>query len=711
MHGGWAGATRTDADAVADALRAQPLVARRFAVGGGRLPFSAAPGVTLAELVNSLDRTAMQLVLLIKLRRRLDEDRARAEVRDLPFEQLELAARRLVLSGLAVVHDGCLRLTDALDEVLQLDQPLLADCGDLATSDALGRACKLLGLDAGTRKADRQTVLLQVLGDRDALHDALLALPPACTEIFQRVVDATLAGAGSGDPPAGSVAVWDALPDHLARTGWLHGPRSERPLDLLCDRQLLGSAWSRTRVWAWAESVAAVRDGLFPTWRVPDPPRPRPLPGAPAPAAGVLHALGDLVEHVAVNPPTGKRSGDREPPVKYWRSAAKAIDASGELVVLLGDVAIELGLLVPDLIPGKGRGRAVVDECRWRPEPARVADFAARPAAERYALVVWAWADPEVHPDLATAHRRQVLLALLQRLPDGHGVGAAELPGWAHDEHHLLFPPVVDQVLAELVALGLVETAADGTVGLSAAGRAVCGDLDALAPVLGGDADHFVVQPDHSIIAPPDLNAAVAERLRRIAELESSGGAQVWRLAAGRIAREAARTHVADVVAFLHTHSSVSVPSAVERFVGDCARAATPLRVQSVGCVITADDPAALADAARIRPAKLTVIAPGVAMSPLSEAKVVEILLGKGVLLAQAPAPSDAASTATPGPARGRAAARQTVRLAPQWIAPHRAPDAPTEPVGPVLPACTAASIDRVAARLAADGPHRRTRP
>ncbi|MEZ5231788.1 MAG: hypothetical protein R2749_03645 [Acidimicrobiales bacterium] len=42
----------------------------------------------------------------------------------------------------------------------------------------------------------------------------------------------------------------------------------------------------------------------------------------------------------------------------------------------------------------------------------------------------------------------------------------------------------------------------------------------------------------------------------------------------------------------------------------DSARAVEPVTVQAVGCVITGADPATVADAARVKAAKLTVLAP-----------------------------------------------------------------------------------------------------
>ena len=191
-----------------------------------------------------------------------------------------------------------------------------------------------------------------------------------------------------------------------------------------------------------------------------------------------------------------------------------------------------------------------------------------------------------------------------------------------------------------------------------------------MAELLAQGSDQFIVQPDHSIIAPADLNPAVAQRLGRLADLESEGGATVWRLSALKLAREATRASAGELVGFLRQHSSVAVPAVIERFVEDCVAQSSPVLVGPAGCVITADV-AAVADAARHRAAKLTVLAPGVAVSPLAPAKVMQILQAKGVVLAElgdAHTTTDLARSANPA---GSATTTPGMREVSTWDVPH----------------------------------------
>lgn len=681
LNEGWTAADPADEAAVADALAAQPLVARA-AAGGHPLevPFAdMGANPVVEELFGSLDLVSTQLCYLAKLRGGATLAAARVEAPELDVATLQRAGRRLQLSGLARLEGERLVLHELLEDALRLSQPALVDAGEHLTSDAAAQACALLGLEVPRRKGERLQQLAGVLGDRDRLVTAVAALGPAATEAFQHVLAATLDGHTHGYDVPGSVLVYEALPPELQRSrtrGYGRGSAAQAagtPLDLLCDRQLLGSTWSRSQVWVWAETLVALRGRLFDRWV----PRPQPaamaLAAAPPPAAALAAAVRDLLSHAAANPPLGKRTGGCEPPVKYWRSAAKALGLVPEQVALLGELAILIGLLVPVTGATTGRGRNAVTDIRWHPEPQRAAAFDALAPGERWAMLVDQWLRGGGRAAFAA---RVLVLDLLCGLPDGHGAPASELGRWAADRHQLLRGDVVDDVVGALLHLG-VATASGGAVGLSEAGRAVLHDRAALATLLEAGASTFVCQPDHSVIAPADLQPAVLEQLRRIARLESDGGATVWRLDASAIAREASRRSGEQLVAFLHEHSSVPVPASVERFVLDSARIVAPLTVSPVGCVVTGADPVALADAARVKAAKLTVLAPGIATSPLSQDKVTEVLLGKGIALT-APAGSSGGTGADATP--GALPALDPSAVTPIWFVVHR-------PIGEPLPA------------------------
>lgn len=705
----WEVADAADRAALADALAAQPLVARRIANGQPpQVPFTAMrANPVVEELFASLDLVGTQLCYLAKLNGGATLAAARIEAPELDVATLQRAARRLQLSGLAGLAGDRLVLADVLDDALNLSQPTLSGAGEYLTSDAAGQACAWLGLEAPRRKGERIAQLAGVLGDRDRLIATLSELGPAATEVFERVLAATLDGHTHGYDVPGSVLVYEVLPDELQRSrhrfGHGYGSRAagvvppRSPLDELCDRQLLGSNWSRSQVWVWAETLVALRGRLFDRWTPHPTPSSVALPPVPHPAAAVAGAVRDLLAHVAANPPLGKRTGGCEPPVKYWRSAAKALGLVAEQVLLLGELAIRIGLLVPLTGPTTGRGRNATTDIRWHPEPQRAAAFDALPLGERWAMIVDQWLHDGA---LEACACRVLLLDLLCGLPAGHGVRASELGPWAADRHRLLRGAVLDDAIGALLHLG-VAVDSGGVIGLGESGRAVLHDRPALAQLLEAGASTFVCQPDHSVIAPAELRPAVAEQLRRIATLESHGGATVWRLDAAAIGREALRRPAEQLVAFLHEHSSVPVPASVERFVLDSARVVAPLTVSPAGCVVTGVDVVALADAARIKAAKLTVLAPGVAVSPLSQDKVTEVLLAKGIALTAAGRGGGPGADTAPG----GLPAIDPASVTPVWLVAHRPLGDPLPSIGAIGAGVGPLQHAAVAASIAGDGP------
>lgn len=669
----WRVADPRNQAAVADALASQPLMARRVAAGGqGQVPFRAARLVSTWELFNCLDRVAYQLCFLAKLAQGVTLEAARADAPDLDVEVWQRAAQRLQLTGLATVRGDRLELVDELSAGLVLSQPSLADDLVQANSDTIGRACGLLGLMVPPRKAERVEALAGFLRDRDRLLRVLTTLSGDAVHLFERVVSMTLAGQTHGYEVRGSVRAYDVLG---SAPEYRYGARTSGPLAELCDRQLLGSTWSRTEVWVWAETLVALRGHLFDDWAPEPEPPTEALDDLATRAAQVAGAVGDLVGHLAANPALAKRSGDYRPPVKYWRSAAKLLRIDAEQAVLLGELAIVLGLVVPVLGPLKGRGRNATRDIHWHPEPGRVAAFDELPLAHRWALIINTWMSDNTAEHHASA---PLVLNLLCELPANEGASLAAFTRWATDRHRQLHPQTVTDIVGACAHLGLIP-APGGHVGLLPAGRAVCHSLEELDRCLSGGADTFVCQPDHTIIAPGDLQPALSEQLRRIATVESEGGATVWRLNAAAIGREALRVPVGQIVAFLHAHSSVPLPPSVERFVLDSGRTASPVQVCAVGCVVTGPDPATVADAARVKAAKLTVLAPGVAVSELSLDKVREVLVARGIVLApsgavvrsDAPQDGGAASAALP--------TIDPAVVAPTWMINYR-------PLGEALP-------------------------
>lgn len=243
----------------------------------------------------------------------------------------------------------------------------------------------------------------------------------------------------------------------------------------------------------------------------------------------------------------------------------------------------------------------------------------------------------------AQSVKRSLLVSVLASMPEGRAIERGDFMALATGRHVALND--VDELsehLTTAAALGLIGD--PGRPGLTEAGRAAIGGADAVNAVVGGGDRSFLVQPDHSVVAPPNMAPDVVAQLMRYADLESEGGASVWRLSARRLAQAAPTTSPEEVQRFFADGSSVPVPDAVLRFIDDAMGSVSPVTVTEVGCVITAADPMVISDAARHKPAKLTVVAAGVATSPLTAARVRDVLATRGVILASS-TPAEATIT------------------------------------------------------------------
>ena len=214
-------------------------------------------------------------------------------------------------------------------------------------------------------------------------------------------------------------------------------------------------------------------------------------------------------------------------------------------------------------------------------------------------------------------------------------MSAAELGPWLAACHPICDADT-DDAVADLVRLGVVSAGA--TVGLGGAGRAMLADHIASAEVPRALGDFFsagetsfVVQPDHTVIASADLAPELVRVLSQIAEVESEGGAVVWRLTVARLATAAHSLDAASVVQFLRTNSSVAVAENVVRFVEDHVVAPTPVTVGSSSSHLVVDDPVLFSRAVAVKAAKLTPVAPNVAVSSLVAAKLREALVANGM--------------------------------------------------------------------------------
>ncbi|MGX7825545.1 helicase-associated domain-containing protein [Actinokineospora sp. 24-640] len=335
--------------------------------------------------------------------------------------------------------------------------------------------------------------------------------------------------------------------------------------------------------------------------------------------------------------------------VRELRRLAKAVDVTEARASLLVEIAAGAGLVADS-------GET---DPEWAPTTLADAWLAAGPA-HRWAALATGWVDLPRLPGLAgrkdardkllaplsedlrrpTAplERTRVLRALAE-LPDGAGVVSADelaaVLAWrAPRRGGRLRDEVVRWTLAEATALGVVALGA-----LSGPGRALL-DEDAsaagkrMAAAMPEPVDHVLVQADLTVVAPGPLEPHLAARVAEAADLESAGGATVYRVTESSLRRalDAGRT-AEDLHELFTRHSRTPVPQGLTYLIDDVARRHGRLRGGSAACFLRCDDPALVAEVAASSLAaglRLRRIAPTVLVSPVPLLEVLEELRAAG---------------------------------------------------------------------------------
>lgn len=187
-------------------------------------------------------------------------------------------------------------------------------------------------------------------------------------------------------------------------------------------------------------------------------------------------------------------------------------------------------------------------------------------------------------------------------------------------------------VLAEAQWLGLV---ADGQ--LSTAGRALLDDrcgAAALEPLLPTLIDHLLVQADLTAIAPGPLRDDLRRLMGAVADVESSGGATVYRFSSTSLRRGLdAGWSAPDLRDRLSAASLTPLPQALDYLIDDVARQHGVARIGAASCYLRSDDEtlldALLADR-NTEPLQLLRIAPTVVVSRLPAARMLTLLREAG---------------------------------------------------------------------------------
>jgi hypothetical protein len=403
--------------------------------------------------------------------------------------------------------------------------------------------------------------------------------------------------------------------------------------------------------------------------------------GAAGAAFETVRHVELLLEHWGTEPSAALRGGGLG--VRELKGAAVLMHVDERTAGLLVETAAGAGLLAV--------GHTDDLDAAWLPTEA-FDHWLAAPVADRWTRLAQAWLDnprltglvggrvqgkpvnalsPELERSWLASTRREALaeLALLepgQVLAVGTGVGSlVERLRWLRPRRPATRSEAVAWTIEEAAALGVV-----GLGGLARHGRALIQADDpahetptALQPLLPLPVDHVMVQADLTAVAPGPLEQALARNLAVLADVESRGGATVYRFTESSVRRAFdSGWALEEVHAFLDASSATEIPQPLRYLVDDVSRKFGTVRVGAAESFLRSDDEVALAELVHNPKAsslRLRRIAPTVVVSDVS----LDVLLPRLRELGVAPvveAPDGTVRLARKEAFRARASARRS---------------------------------------------------
>lgn len=576
-------------------------------------------------------------------------------------------------------------------------QEILADAGLPATHDPMSAVAALAGL----------------FSDRKRMRKLLATAPEGATAALGKL---------AWGPPYGEVG--DA-------TAPVRSATATTPVQWLLARGLLLPAGQHNVVLP-REAALHLRAGRAHRTVEPAPPAVTPVAHPPQAVDGTaagqafnaVRTVEELLKAWETGGPSVMRAGGIS--VRDLKRVAAELDVSEAMAAFWLELAYAAGLLASD---------GELDEA-YAPTPASD-DWLRLSAQERWTVLATAWLaatrtaglvgsrdakgralsalGPELDRSLAPEVRRRVL-ELLATLPEGASAAPAELLDRLRWDRPLRGGSGTDALRAELLRWTVSEAELLGLTGRGAlagharplvepipavprrrrsgaapaappaaatAAEAMATAASRLAPLLPQPLDHVLLQADLTAVAPGPLEAPLAEMIGVLADIESKGGATVYRFTPESVRRalDAGRT-AADLHAFLAEHSRTPVPQPLSYLIDDVARRHGRLRVGAASAYLRCDDDALLSELLADRRASglgLRRLAPTVLAAQSAPEALLERLRAMGFAPAAESADGDVVIT--------RADAVRTPRRA----APTPVTDGPPVPDGTLLGAAVKA--------------------
>ena len=392
----------------------------------------------------------------------------------------------------------------------------------------------------------------------------------------------------------------------------------------------------------------------------------------------VVRLVEALLERWGVEPPGVLRAGGVG--VRDLRRTARDLELDERGAALLVEVAHAAGLIAPD-------GEAADS---WLPTTGYDL-WLAKSVSDRWVLLVSAWlvttrvpglvgrrelpfvrasAEPDApeRPQpaanalgadldraLAPIVRREVLEILLRasagEAPSAESINESlrwswprrggrlrdDLAGWTIEEAELLgltgrgaLATFARPLCAGLFAGSTAETTGSDTEMVAAGEDPAAVTAALLDELLPRPLDHVLLQADLTAVAPGPLESDLARELAMTADIESTGGATVFRFSDTSIRRalDSGRS-AADLHALLAARSRTPVPQPLSYLIDDVARRHGRIRIGLAGSYVRCDDDGLLNELLadrRVESLRLRRLAPSVLVSPLAPERVAERL-------------------------------------------------------------------------------------
>ena len=589
-----------DDRSLASLLRARPDLAAPMPANLGDLASRASTRGSVLRALEGLDRAALQtLDGLLVIGRPAPYADLSALLGSPPDDALRAALDRLRVRALVWGDDEAITYVRMMHDVAGqypagLGPPAAALLPHQPTHALAQIVDRLVGDPTGKGPADAATALA-VLEDPDALQRVILGLDDEARAVLESTtwaspllpVAASSGGVADPDDPGDAV-------DRLRRRGLVVPVGG-------------GVGVVPREVGMILRGRAVHRESAF----VP------PVLESSAQVPGLVDRIGagaaaTFVEHVdrmlagwAAEPPQALRTGGLS--VRALAQVAIRLGVEQQDAALVVETAFGAGLLgtsdstYPVWLPS-------TEYDRWK----------ARPIAERWVVLARAWLgttrvpgltgtrderDKRIAPlgpeaDRAAAPTvRGDVLEVLAGLPPGTAPTAdslRRLVDWrAPRRGGHLHADLIAWTVRELPVLGITGLGALTMFGGALRAESDDSPADLLGAGLPEPVDHVLIQADLTAVAPGPLVTPIADAVGSIAEVESTGGATVYRFTDASIQRAFDAGHGADDVhRLLARVSRTPVPQPLTYLVDEVGRRHGRVRVSAVASVIRVDDPA-----------------------------------------------------------------------------------------------------------------------